>query len=271
MPELPEVESVARALDGGWRGRLILGLDFDSGYLRVAPRGSAALLRERALGRRVQGVRRRAKYIVVDLERGHIVIHLRMTGQFRRELSPDEMKHRRATIRLDDGTRWFFKDVRKFGRMAWLDDLSALEAGLGPEPLDQALTSGVLLSLLHERRCRLKPLLLDQRRIAGLGNIYVDESLWHARLHPLTRSDRIDAAMAARLLRSIRAVLRAAIAGGGTSFQSFMNTDGALGAYALALRVFGRAGRPCPRCGEPIIKLRVAQRGTHVCPACQKV
>jgi formamidopyrimidine-DNA glycosylase len=176
----------------------------------------------------------------------------------------------RASFELDDGSRLLFADVRKFGRLALVRRLGEILPPLGPEPLSPGLDAAWMAAALAARRRLLKPLLLDQSFVAGLGNIYVDEALHRAGLHPLTPSDRVSADAARRLVRAIRAVLRRAIERDGSSFDAFYRTpEGQPGRFQDVFRVYGRAGRPCRACGAPIRRIVVAQRGTHLCPRCQ--
>jgi formamidopyrimidine-DNA glycosylase len=274
MPELPEVETVVRGLRAaGIEGARIA---------KVLVRRSATVLGmsvpafARALrGRTVVRLHRRAKYIVADLDDGgRLLIHLRMTGQLRFEpagAAPDP--HDRVILRFADGRGLHFHDTRAFGRVRLADGAADLLPDLGPEPLDPSFTAARLAGRLRPHRRRIKPLLLDQRCLAGLGNIYVDESLWAARIHPERRADTLHPAEIRRLHAAIRDVLRRAVRARGTSLgrgaTNFRGVAGKAGGHAEALRVFRRAGQPCPRCGCPIERLRVAQRGTHVCPRCQ--
>jgi formamidopyrimidine-DNA glycosylase len=264
MPELPEVETIVRALRHEIVGRRIT--DFDSRWRsHVSPRFE--LVRRALRGRRVLALERRAKLIVFHLDDGRaLLVHLRMSGRFDwgRAGAP-EPRHVRALWSLDDGRRLLFCDARKFGRIMLADDAALATGDLGPEPLDDAFTPAVLAAALRARRRQLKPLLLDQRVIAGLGNIYADESLFYAGLHPLTRSDRLSDGHIRDLFRAIRRVLRHAIDRHGTTIDWIYPS----GEMQHHLAVYGRTGEPCRRCRTPIVALRVAQRGTHICPRCQ--
>jgi formamidopyrimidine-DNA glycosylase len=271
MPELPEVETVVRIVRPQLVGRTITAAS-------VAWRKTVGekSFEKRVAGARITGVRRRAKFFVIDLERdgqpaGAIVGHLRMTGRVHvlpaRSREPD---YARVALRLDDGHVMHFVDVRKFGRLVWRADPGTLLDELGPEPLGDEFTAAWLVDGLRGRRRLLKPLLLDQAFVAGLGNIYVDESLHRSGLHPLARSERVRPLQAALLHREIRAVLREAIEREGSSFDTFYRTpEGNPGEYQDEFRVYGRDGQPCRACGTTIARLVVGQRGTHVCPRCQ--
>jgi len=275
LPELPEVETVARLIRPGLVGRTIAGA-------RVAWERSLGGPSKAAFGRAVSGCRvtavgRRAKFVRVDLERdgrpaGSVLVHLRMTGRLHVEpggSQPNE--YVRVSLLLDDGRRLDFVDVRKFGRFEFHADPEARLARLGPEPLGDSFTAAWFRTALRERKRMLKPLLLDQEFVAGLGNIYVDESLHAARLHPQTRADRVSAAKAGALHAAIQTTLLEAIAREGSSFDAFYRTpEGQPGSYQHQFQVYGRAGRPCKRCERPIRRIVVGQRGTHFCSRCQR-
>ncbi len=274
MPELPEVETVVRLVRPRLVGRTITGLVVT--WPRALGGLSPARFRARVVGTRIRALRRRAKFAVFELERsgraaGYLLGHLRMTGRFHVEDdSFDSGPYRRLSLSLDDG-RWFhFLDVRKFGRLTFTPSLDALERALGPEPLEPAFTAEWLLAALRTRHRQLKPLLLDQGFLAGLGNIYVDEALHASGLHPRLVAARVDAAGATRLHAAIRSILSAAIEREGSSFDTFYRTpEGQPGQYQEQFRVYGRDGQPCRTCGCTLLRLVVGQRGTHVCPRCQ--
>jgi formamidopyrimidine-DNA glycosylase len=267
VPELPEVETVARAIRPRLEGRRIEGVTV--GWRKSIGDLSPREFRRRVIGATVHQVVRRAKYLVFDLgDSGHLVGHLRMSG--RMEVGPDPGKYVVVSFDLDDGKAWHFIDVRKFGRLVWAADPDDVFPPLGPEPLDDAFTAGWFVHALRRRR-QIKPLLLDQSFLAGLGNIYVDESLFEARIHPLRRADTIGRPAAVRLHAAIREVLEAAVEHEGSTFDAFYRTpEGRPGSYQHKFRVYGRTGKPCRRCGAKIRKLVVGARGTHVCPRCQR-
>ncbi len=274
MPELPEVETIARSLRGVLLGRRL-------GASRVRWRPTLGGLSPRAFAGAIEGacvhaVDRRGKFVVIGLERpgaaaGALLVHLRMTGRLQVDPADEPPgPWERVRIELDDGRLLRFVDPRKFGRVLFRARSGAELAALGPEPLGEGFTLATFAPALRARRRALKPLLLDQTFLAGLGNIYVDESLHRARLHPLARSDRLAPPEVARLWRSIRSVLSRAIEREGSSFDGFYRTpEGRPGSYQHLFRVYGRAGESCLRCRAVIRYLRVAQRGTHVCPRCQ--
>ena len=269
MPELPEVETVVRYLRPHLEGRTITG--FTAPWPKVtAPAHPDAFARE-VVGRAIRDVQRRGKFILLDLDRGHIHLHLRMTGRLLLA-SPGEagdQRHVTAVVTLSDNHRLVFRDMRKFGRLGYLADLATLEAKLGPDPLSPEFTAEGLYQLLQGRRRQIKPLLLDQGFIAGLGNIYVDEVLWVAGIHPAADAGSQPAAKVEALHRAMRDILQRSIEQNGTTIINFQYGADNPGRFRNQLQVFGRAGKPCPVCATPLVKLRVAQRGTHICPTCQ--
>jgi formamidopyrimidine-DNA glycosylase len=277
MPELPEVETIVRQLRPRLVGHTILGASvlWPRTLAGISARAFTGGLR----GARIREVRRRGKFFVIDLTRGgcpsgHLVGHLRMSGRLFLAPRDGELgkNHDRVRITLNDGNDLVFSDVRKFGRLWLTPRLDRVLGSLGPEPLAPQFTATWLADGLRARARQLKPLLLDQRFLAGLGNIYVDEALHAARLHPLTRCNRVGAAEAHRLHAAIRRVLTAAIRREGSSFDAFYRTpEGQPGRYQHQFRVYGRAGRPCRSCRAAIVRLVVGQRGTHICPRCQRL
>ncbi len=278
MPELPEVETVARLIAPRVTGRTILSAE--AGWLRSLGGPSLADFEESVRGATIAHVGRRAKYIVLSLTRpgqpaqpsGALLVHLRMSGRLHVEprslpLGP----YTRVALQLSDEHTLRFDDVRKFGRFTFTEDPLATLAHLGPEPLEGDFTGEWLHAALRGRQRQLKPLLLDQEFVAGLGNIYVDEALHEAKLHPLMSADRVTKAQAERLVDAIRMILSEAIAREGSSFDTFYRTpEGQPGSYQDQFRVYGRDGRACRRCGATVQKFVVGQRGTHVCPRCQR-
>jgi len=268
MPELPEVETIVRQLRPQLEGRRIERARVS--WERSIAQPSARSFCEQVAGLRFDRLWRRAKYFVFDFDDGrHLVGHLRMSGRLYVGDDPDP-DYTRVSFALDNGQHLAFSDVRKFGRLALVDDVDGFLPHIGPEPLGPQLTADWLKAALRTRKRALKPLLLDQSFLAGLGNIYVDESLHRAGLHPLRRSDRVPAERAERLAESIRDVLTAAIEAEGSSFDVFYRTpEGQPGAYQDDFQVYGRDGKPCRTCGTTIVRLVVGQRGTHVCRRCQ--
>jgi formamidopyrimidine-DNA glycosylase len=267
VPELPEVETIRGQLAPRLQGRTFAVVDIlDPRLTRpLDPREVAAELQ----GERVEAVDRRGKYLVVRLEGGGaLLVHLRMTGSFAFEPT----SHERAVVELEDGTRLVYRDVRRFG--TWLvvpgEELEPyITEKNGPEPLGPAFTTAWLRDRLGARRAPLKAVLLDQRVVAGLGNIYADEALWRARLNPLRPASSLEAEEVRRMHRAIRDALRAGIARQGSTLRDYATPDGSPGAMQEEFRVYGREGEPCRRCRSPIAKTRVGGRGTWYCPRCQ--
>jgi formamidopyrimidine-DNA glycosylase len=274
VPELPEVEIVRAGLAPVLTGRRFERVRIDDSRL-TRPLDPAIVAAE-LTGERVAAVERRGKYLVFRFESGRaLLIHLRMTGSLRhvrRGTSVDD-PHRRAVVRLDDGSDVAYRDVRRFG--TWLlvepDTLEPyLAERLGAEPLARAFTPAHLRARLAKRRAPIKSVLLDQRTLAGMGNIYVDEALWRARIHPLRVASELDDEEVTRLTRGVKGALRAGIARQGATLRDYAGPDGRRGRMQTAFKVYGRAGEPCDRCGARIAKARVAGRGTWFCSRCQR-
>jgi formamidopyrimidine-DNA glycosylase len=219
----------------------------------------------KAVGAKIRGVRRWGKHIVMDLERGYLIVHLGMTGQLVVDGQPGPHTH--ATIRLDRGLVLRFQDIRQFGRLEYSETLPERLARLGPEPLE--IGEQEFVARLRARRSMLKPLLLNQQFLRGLGNIYADEALHRARLHPRAIASRLPPQRARALYRAIRQVLGESIRLGGTSVSDYVASDGRPGSFQRRLRVYGRAGEPCPACAAAIRRIVLASRGTYFCPRCQ--
>jgi formamidopyrimidine-DNA glycosylase len=284
MPELPEVETIARDLHQHLVGWAIVGVTVREP--RAIDSLTPQVFSERLTGQCIHGVGRRAKYIVIELESGDLlIVHLRMTGRLLL-CAPDEplSKHTHVVLDLEPGTlpgfssgagaiQLRFVDTRKFGRLSLVAPLhlTALDKRLGPEPLRDDFTPQVLREALRGRRTKLKPFLLDQRRLAGLGNIYADESLFLAGLHPEREAGSLTPDEVARLHAAIRHVLAAAIGNRGTSLSDaeYRDATGEKGRHLEHLAVFRRTGQPCPRCGQAIQRIRLGGRSTHFCPRCQ--
>jgi formamidopyrimidine-DNA glycosylase len=270
LPELPEVETVRRRLAPVLEGRTLERVEIlDSRLVRpFEPQEVAAELE----GERVAAVGRRGKYLIVRFASGRaLLVHLRMTGTLLHD--PVDATHVRALVALDDGTTLAYRDVRRFGTWLLLEpgELEPyLDARLGEEPLVAAFTAKGLAERLRGRRAPLKAALLDQRTLAGLGNIYVDEALWYARLHPLREAGSLDAGELRRLHRGIRRALELGIARQGSTLSDYRLPDGSAGSMQREFRVYGRVEEPCDRCGTVIAKTRVGGRGTWYCPTCQR-
>jgi formamidopyrimidine-DNA glycosylase len=273
MPELPEVETVRRGLEPVLSGRVLERATILDGRL-TAPDDPLAVALELD-GERFLGVDRRGKYLLFRFHTGRtLVSHLRMTGTFLyTSVAVPGPVNLRAKWELDDGAVVFYADQRRFG--TWrlvepggLDEYLRLRAG--PEPLDGLWTAEQLRAATRRRRAPIKALLLDQLVVAGVGNIYADEALWEARVHPLRPGNRLDMAAVRRLHAAVIAVLERGIAAQGASIRNYRGADGSSGSMQERFNVYGREGLPCPRCGTPIAKIRLAGRGTHFCPRCTR-
>ncbi|MBD0330311.1 MAG: bifunctional DNA-formamidopyrimidine glycosylase/DNA-(apurinic or apyrimidinic site) lyase [Thermoleophilia bacterium] len=274
MPELPEVETVRRQLDPVVAGRRFERVAIHDPRL-VRPLAPADVERQLA-GERVESVVRRGKYLAFRFESGRVLlVHLRMTGSFR-HAPPGELlavdPHRRAVVTLDDGSDVVYRDVRRFGTWTVLDPDEIepyLGRRVGGEPLSREFTGAALAARLANRRAPVKGAILDQRAVAGLGNIYADEALWRARIHPLRPAGTLAGDELRRLHRALRAALLAGIERQGATLRDYSTPNGGRGEMQHEFKVYGRDGEPCDRCGTPIEKTRVAGRGTWYCPRCQ--
>jgi formamidopyrimidine-DNA glycosylase len=264
MPELPEVETIIRTLRPALIGRSILSADLL--WERTLASPSPLKFKNLIRGRQIMDVHRRAKFIHLELSTFHLIIHLRMSGDLLAVIGGyDPAIHDRLILQLSDDMRLIFSDPRKFGRIWLVEDADALFQNLGPEPLSDAFTPAWLFAALQSQRRLLKPLLLDQSFLAGLGNIYTDEALHMARLHPLTASNTVSKEESEILWMSIREVLEEGIRRNGASIDWVYRG----GDFQNHFRVYGRDGQPCPVCGTVIERIVVGQRGTHICPQCQ--
>ena len=278
MPELPEVETVRRGLQQLVVGRRVMGCEVlnPGSYSGVSQLEDATFT----------AARRRAKLLLLDLDGEHtLAIHLKMTGQLvvrgvedwggghPSDSLVDALPDRstRVIIDLDDGSRLFFNDQRKFGWMRLLptEEADALAAGLGPEPMDPDAWRRFRERIRRHDRTVIKAALLNQTVVAGIGNIYADEALWSARVHPETRVGALSDRALKRILLAAAEVMTLSIELGGSTSRNYVNAQGERGAYLDFAAVFGRQGQPCRHCGKTIIKTRVAGRGTHMCPTCQ--
>jgi formamidopyrimidine-DNA glycosylase len=269
LPELPEVESLVRRLRQPLIGRTITKVTYD--WPRTIGRPAPKEFRRRIKGLTFHSIDRRAKYLVFTVGQDgtqsvyYLLIHLKMSGRLN-VLSQAEpiSKHDRVTFDLDNGQQLRFNDVRKFGRVYLVNDPEEITGKHGPEPLDSTFTLNKFREMIQSRSGTIKPLLLNQNFLAGVGNIYADEALWSAHIHPLRKVDSLKDADVTALYRSIRKILNRAIDDQGTDAG-----DGVIEAGDYAPRVYGREGQPCKRCGHIIHKMWIGQRGTHYCPHCQ--
>jgi len=273
VPELPEVETVRSRLAPALEGRTLVQVEIDDPRLTrpLDPLEVAGELE----GERVARVDRRGKYLIVRFESGRaLLVHLRMTGSFLHSAGglPDDA-HRRAVVTLDDGSAVAYRDVRRFG--TWLllepEEVEAyVDARVGREPLADAFRTRHLAEKLAGRRAPVKAAILDQRTVAGVGNIYADEALWRARIHPLTPAAALGPDEVKALYRAVREALRFGIRRQGSTLRDYRLPNGDRGEAQREFKVYGRGGEPCDRCGTPIDKIRVAGRGTWYCPSCQR-
>jgi len=271
MPELPEVETVVRYLRPNIVGKTIQRITPQNNYDRVLTTHTARQFNKLVKGQVINTVVRRGKFIVFNLGRGHLLIHLRMTGRLLLKLSKDDKrKHLTAIVYFIDKSSLYFKDYRKFGRLYYYDSMDYINQKLGLEPLSKNFTIDWLYKNLQNSKRQLKPLLLDQSFIAGLGNIYVDEALWYTKLHPQQIGSSASRKKSNILHSAIQGLLKTAIDKQGTTIINFYFGEGKRGNFSEKLQVFGRQGKNCPRCKTIIKKIRVAQRGTHICPRCQR-
>src|SRR5919112_2095563 len=271
MPELPEVETIRRQLAPALEGRRIEGVEVrDPRWSEPAP---PEAIEDALRGRRIERVGRRGKYLIASLEEDvHLVMHLRMTGNLL--LATEEPPHTRVALTLDDGQRLLFVDVRRFGTGDVLLGEDALteyfNSRLGVEPLSPDFTAEALRALARGRKQPVKAFLLNQERIAGVGNIYADEALFRAKIHPLRPVGTLKRAQVEALREGVVESLELGIDSKGASIDDYRHVDGARGSFQDRFLAYSREGEPCVRCGTPIQKLRVAGRGTYVCPACQR-
>ena len=289
MPELPEVETIRAGLAKLLPGKVIKDVwyDWDKSFPN-APSDVARFL----VGARIDKVRRRAKVLIIELSGGWaLIVHLKMTGQLvfvgknqrfgaghpsKDIIGELPAKSTRVSLEFTDGSKLFFNDQRKFGWMRLLPAIEIPEINffktVGPEPLDDDFTVGVFIECLMRRKnSNIKSVLLDQTVIAGVGNIYADESLWAAKIHPSSLVGKIPKDQLVMLHDALRKVLALSIAKGGSTDKNYVDAEGKKGGYLSFANVFRKEGQPCPRCGTPIEKIRVAGRGTHICPHDQKV
>ncbi len=275
MPELPEVETIVRSLREPAQDSCracVVGATISRAEI-LWPRSlafpSLAEFQSQIQNQQIISVSRRGKFLVFSLTRQSLLIHLRMSGDIlvETEDAQRDQKHDRVVLHFTDGRRMVFNDTRKFGRVWLVDDPRQVVGDLGPEPLDESLTAEWLVEQLGKAKRQIKPLLLDQTFLAGLGNIYTDEALFAAGIHPLTPAHRIERAKAARLLEAIREVLLEGIQRNGASIDWVYRG----GDFQNHFQVYQRDGLPCTKCGTLIERTVVGQRGTHYCPHCQNL
>jgi formamidopyrimidine-DNA glycosylase len=272
MPELPEVETVRKGLE-----RLVVGKTIQEVtvlWAKIIETPEIEVFEHQLIGQTIHKMERRGKFLIFKLTDFDLISHLRMEGKYEvHEKDDGRTKHTHVIFTFTDGTQLRYLDVRKFGRMVLVEkDQGQNYKGilaLGPEPIPADFKLADFRSGLKKHHKAIKPLLLDQRLVTGLGNIYVDEALWEAKIHPEQPADSLKAKEAETLYYAIIDVLARAVEAGGTTIRSYLNALGEAGKFQIMLNVYGQTNQPCPRCGTPIQKIKVAQRGTHFCPACQ--
>ena len=268
MPELPEVETIKNELVPHILGRRVTGVSLF--WEGIVHQSSVEDFCSRLVGQGITGLARRGKYLLFSLSGGGIlVIHLRMTGSLLLKSALNDGRFIRAIIQLDDGNALYFRDPRKLGVMWLAGDEEAIKAKLGPEPLEVGFTPEVLAERLRGRTAPIKALLLDQAFVAGIGNMYADEALFAAGIHPLRPGGNLSRDEVGGLYRAIQRVLRAAIDHQGASVRSYFRPSGEPGTAHFAFKVAHRGGEPCARCGTPIQRLPIRNRGSYFCPQCQ--
>jgi len=259
LPELPEVETVVRTLAPRLVGRRILEARF---YSKRVMRGAVD---PPIAGLRVESVRRVGKNILIALDGGILAIHLGMTGKLL--IDGETTPYTRAILTLDQGVL-LYDDIRQFGRITWSEELPPHVAKLGPDAL--AITADEFTAIMKARKSRIKPLLLNQELLTGMGNIYCDEALFRSGIDPRAKASRLSRPRLARLHAAMQEVLHLAIEKGGSSISDYVDTEGRKGSFQTFHQVYGKEDEPCVNCASPIKRVVVAQRGTHFCPACQR-
>jgi len=271
MPELPEVETTRRGVRTALVGRTVEAFDLREPRLRWRVESTLAV---ELAGQRILDVRRRAKYLLIDLERGTLIAHLGMSGSLRVMQSQSPcLLHDHYDLRLDSGQCLRFNDPRRFGSLHWCTgrpEDHPLLAALGPEPLEDAFDADYIAARAKGRKAAVKLFLMDQRIVVGVGNIYASEALFRAGVRPRRAAGRVRRAEWERLVQSVREVLGEAIRQGGTTLRDYVNAEGTPGYFRQKLFVYERKGEPCRRCGTTIRHLVLGQRSTYFCPGCQK-
>jgi formamidopyrimidine-DNA glycosylase len=270
MPELPEVETVIRYLQPYLASKTILKLLHHNDYSNVFSSHSPKEISRSVQGQTIQKIWRRGKYIVFTLECGYLYFHLRMTGQLVTTIENQNHKYITAELFFSDKTSLYFKDYRKFGRIGYTQSLSCINQLVGVEPLGSWFTMPRFQKELKKRKWQIKPLLLDQSFICGLGNIYVDECLWRSCIHPQTTSNKLQSKNVEMLYQSIVTILREAISLNGTTIINFQYGENNVGNFKQFLKVYARERLPCFRCKNKIKKVFIGQRGTYFCNICQR-
>jgi len=269
MPELPEVETTRRGVYPYAKGKTVSALTIRNASLRWPV---PAYLPKLIKGKKVDEIRRRGKYLLFDFKHGSLIVHLGMSGSLRVCQRDDPIsKHDHIDLHVNEHILRF-NDPRRFGCFLWADDAEShsLLCKLGPEPLEDAFSAELLFNKSRKRSQSIKTFIMDSHTVVGVGNIYANEALFHARIHPLKAAGKVTKAQYERLTDEIKRVLRAAIERGGTTLRDFVGGDGKPGYFAQELSVYGKAGKPCPSCGKALTEKRLGQRSTVYCTRCQK-
>ena len=268
MPELPEVETIRRDLEGKIIGRRFTAVTLL--WSKMLQNLTLAAFERGIISQSITDMDRRGKYLILRLSNGmSLIMHLKMSGSLRLDTACDDDRHIRAVFSLDNGVNLYFRDPRKFGRIWLVENEREVIGKLGPEPLEKEFTPDALRSILEKRQSPIKTVLCDQSLIAGIGNMYADEALFAAAIHPLRKASSLSLGEVKRLHRAIRTILQEAIASGGASISDYRRPDGSSGEAQFAFKVAHQRGAPCPRCKTPIERIVVRQRGTYFCPVCQ--
>lgn len=271
MPELPEVEQVVRSLASELVGLQITDLEVRHPAVLHRPAGDVDAFRRGLVGRTILAVRRRGKYIVIDLDQGHLICHLRMTGRLLLQAAEETAgRHRHWLAALSDGRYLVYDDVRRFGGFFLVDEDREALAALGVEPLDPAWRAEDLYRALKRRHLPIKSFLMDQKEIAGIGNIYADEALFRAGIRPRKSSDRLTRREATALHEALQRVLTEAIAMGGSTIRDYVDGHGEAGGFQTQHQVYGLGGQPCKVCQHTLKSIKIGGRTTVYCPHCQK-
>ncbi|MDN6639258.1 MAG: DNA-formamidopyrimidine glycosylase [Tetragenococcus sp.] len=276
MPELPEVETVKNGLVRLVQNKTIA--DVDVRWSKIVESPTVDEFRNNLIGQVIEDVKRRGKFLLFKLTDFDLISHLRMEGKYEyfleNEISKPD-KHTHVIFTFSDGSQLHYNDVRKFGRMILVaKNQGVLYKGikqLGPEPTKKEFSLTTFAKKLQRSTSLIKPLLLNQKVVVGLGNIYTDEVLWTAKIHPQQPASTLKQEEVSRLHQAIIDILAKAVSAGGTTVRTYKNALGEAGHFQLDLKVYGKTDEPCPRCQTPISKIKVAQRGTHLCPHCQKI